>query len=127
METAAEAAMESRAMDHAVERYFKDAEQEAANSYVPPKTGMVFEQGIGKKDHIQKVMPVFVTLRNRDGKALVTAMLPPQGKDERALRPIVVGPGNSDPYPEYGEAISALAKHSGLQLDRERCFPYRRR
>jgi hypothetical protein len=126
LETEAEAAVESRAMDHAVEKHFKHAYEEAARSYVPPKSGRFIEQSIGLKAHIQRAMPMFLTLRDREGKALVTAMLPPAGKDDRALRPIIVGHGNSDPYPDYGEAIRALGAHFGLTLERERCFPYRR-
>ncbi len=123
LENAGEAVLESQAMDHAVERYFKRAYKEAADSYVPPASSAVFERNIGLKDHIMREMPRFLTLRDRDGKALVTAMLPPE-THENAVRPIIVGPGNSDPYPEYGEAIEALGRHVGLQLDRARCYPY---
>jgi hypothetical protein len=126
METEGEATLESRAMDHAVEKYFKQAYEQAANTYVPPKGRPSFEQNIGLNAHIQRVMPRFLTLRDGEGNALVTAMLPPEGQDERAFRPIVVGAGNSDPYPEHGEAIRVLAKHYGLTLDPGRCFPYRR-
>jgi hypothetical protein len=125
LETEGEACLESRAMDHAVERHFRQAQERAAQSYVPPP-GRDFEQKIGLKAHVQRVMPMFLTLRDRDGKALVTAMLPPAGKDERGFRPIIVGHGNSDPYPEYGDAIRALAEHFGLTLDADRCYPYRR-
>jgi len=126
VETEGEAALESRAMGHAVEKYFKQAYEQAAQSYVPPKTGLYIEQNIGLKAHIQRAMPLFLTLRDGEGNALVTAMLPPAGQDERAFRPIVVGAGNGDPYPEHGEAIRTLAKHYGLTLDPGRCFPYRR-
>jgi len=34
-------------------------------------------------------------------------------------------PSNADPYPPKG-AIKALAKHFGIALERERCFPYQR-
>jgi hypothetical protein len=71
-------------------------------------------------------MPIFLTLRDAEGKALVTAMLPPLGKDDGAFRPIVVGSANSDPYPEHGEAIARLGQHYGLKLDPARCYPYRR-
>jgi hypothetical protein len=71
-------------------------------------------------------MPLFLTLRDAEGNALVTAMLPPLGKDERSFKPIVVGVDNSDPYPEHGDAIRQLARHYGLTLDPARCFPYRR-
>ena len=112
-------------MDHAVEKYFCQAREEASAAYVPP-AGRVIEQNIGLKAHIQRVMPVFLTLRDNEGTPLVTAMLPPAGKDERAFRPIVVGRGNEDPYPEHGEAIKALARHYAMTLDPVRCFPYRR-
>ena len=126
IETEGEAALESRAMDHAVEKYFKHAYEQAAKTYVPPKNGSYIEQNIGLKPHIQRVMPRFLTLRDGEGAALVTAMLPPEGQDERAFRPIIVGPGNADPYSEHGDAIDILAQHVGLTLDPGRCYPYRR-
>ena len=125
-ETEAEAALESRAMSHAVERYFKQARDEAASTYVPPKSAHYIEQNIGLKSHIQKAMPRFLTLRDGEGNALVTAMLPPEGEDERSFRPVVVGIENTDPYPEHGEAIQVLGRHFGLTLDAARCYPYRR-
>lgn len=125
IETDGEAFLESQAMDHAVERYFRQARERAIAAYVPP-AGRVIEQNIGLKAYVQRTMPVFVTLRDGEGTALVTAMLPPSGQDERAFRPIVVGRGNSDPYLEHGEAIKALGRHYGLTLDPSRCYPYRR-
>jgi len=122
----AEAARESRDMNHAVERYFRQAYEQAARTYVPPKSARSFEQNIGLKAHIQNTMPVFLTLRDGEGKGLVTAMLPPLGQNEKSFRPIIVGFENRDPYPEYGEAIQKLARHYGLTLDPARCFPYRR-
>jgi hypothetical protein len=71
-------------------------------------------------------MPLFLTLRDREGKALVTAMLPPEGKASTSFRPIIVGRSNQDPYPDFGEAIRALGEHFGLKLDPARCYPYRR-
>jgi hypothetical protein len=126
IETEGEAALESRAMDHAVEKYFRQAYEHAAASYVPPKSGRYIEQNIGLKAHVQRVMPIFLTLRDNEGKGLATAMLPPAGQDERSFRPIIVGAGNSDPYPEHGAAIAKLAQHYGLTLDPARCYPYRR-
>jgi hypothetical protein len=123
LENVGEALMESQAMDHAVERYFRRAYQEAVDSYVPPASSAVFERSIGRNDHVMHQMPRFLTLRDRDGKALVTAMLPPEINDN-AVRPIIVGHSNSDPYADYGEAIEALGRHVGLQLDRARCYPY---
>jgi hypothetical protein len=126
IETEAEAAFESRAMDHAVEKYFGQAYEQAAQTFVPPASAAFFERSIGLKEHIQRVMPVFLTLRDAEGKALVTAMLPPAGHDDRAFRPIIVGIANADPFLEYGGAIRKLGQHYGLTLDPARCYPYRR-
>jgi hypothetical protein len=127
IETEGEAALESQAMDHAVEKYFRQAYEQAAESYVPPKSGHYIEQNIGLKAHVQRVMPMFLTLRDPEGNALVTAMLPPSGHDERSFKPIIVGRANSDPYVEHEDAIAALAAHLDLTLDPMRCYPYRRR
>ena len=89
--------------------------------------GPFVEQDIGRAAHIRRAMPVFLTLRDAEGTALATAMLPPQqaaGRDSRACNPMVVGPGNGDPYPEHGDAIRALGRYFGLALDRGRCYPY---
>jgi hypothetical protein len=126
IETVGEAAIESRDMDHAVERHFRAAYEHAASAYVPPSNSHFIEQNIGLNAHVQRVMPMFLTLRDPEGKALVTAMLPPAGCDDRAFRPIIVGASNGDPYPEHGTAIRKLAEHFGLKLDAARCFPYRR-
>ena len=71
-------------------------------------------------------MPLFLTLRDAEGTALVTAMLPPEGRDDPGFRIIVVGQGNGDPYREWGPAIEALGAHYGMSLERERCYPYLR-
>ena len=126
IETDGEAALESQLMNHAVEKYFKQAYEDAVKRYVPPASSRPFEQKIGLKPHIQRTMPLFLTLRNSEGKGLATAMLPPGGKEDRNYRPIIVGPANSDPYVLYIEDIRALARHCGLALDHARCFPYRR-
>jgi hypothetical protein len=125
IETEAEAVAESDVMRHAVEKFFRKEQEKAAQSYQPPSKTF-FEQEIGLKAHLQLQMPLFLTLRDGEGNALATAMLPPGGRDDRMFRPIVVGPGNGDPYPEHGAAIEALAKHFGVALERERCYPYRR-
>jgi len=85
-----------------------------------------FEQEIGLKAHIQREMPLFLTLRDDEGNPLVTAMLPPGGQDDRSFRPIIVGLANADPYVDYADAIKALGQHFGLALERGRCYPYRR-
>ena len=97
--------------------------EKAADSF-RPVSSVFIEQDIGKEAHIQRAMPLFLTLRNQDGEALVTAMLPPRGQAGGSC--IIVGPGNADPYPDHGDAIRALGEHFGLTLDRATCFPYRR-
>jgi hypothetical protein len=124
--TVGEAAEESRLMDHAVERYFREAYEKAQRSYVPPPESRFIEQNIGLKDYILRTMPMFLTLRTNEGKALATAMLPPGGKAVPSFRPIIVGSANADPYPSLGSQIAALSRHFGLPLDRERCYPYHR-
>ncbi|MEZ5853511.1 MAG: hypothetical protein R3D67_01730 [Hyphomicrobiaceae bacterium] len=121
-----EALEETRLMEHTVERYFKEAYENARHAFVPPSGGRFIEQSIGLKDFIQRTMPMFLTLRDHEGNALVTAMLPPGGKPKAGFRPIIVGKANSDPYPAYGDRIEALSRHLGLPLERERCFPYQR-
>jgi hypothetical protein len=125
IETEAEAVAESDAMRHAVEKFFRKERDKAAQNYRPPSKTF-FEQDIGLKAHLQRAMPMFLTLRDGEGTALVTAMLPPDGRDDRSFQPILVGPGNGDPYLQHGDAIVALAAHFGFALERERCYPYRR-
>ena len=125
IETEAEAAAESDAMRHAVEKFFRKEQDKAAQT-CQPLSKVHFEQEIGLKAHIQREMPLFLTLRDDEGTALVTAMLPPGGQDDRTFRPIIVGVANSDPYVEHAEAIRALGQHFGMSLDRARCYPYRR-
>ena len=128
IETEAEAAQESELMRHAVEKHFRRAQEQASQAY-RPVPGPFVEQDIGRAAHVRRTMPVFLTLRDGDGTPLATAMLPPQqpvGRDTLAVCPMVVGPGNGDPYPEHGEAIRTLSRHFGVALDRSRCYPYGR-
>ena len=125
LEHEGEAFAESEEMGHAVEKHFVRAREQAVESY-RPTSSVYIEQDIGLKDHIARTMPMFLTLRDMDGKALATAMLPPGGRDDAGFRIIIVGPGNADPYPTQSDAIDALGGHFGLLLDRARCFPYQR-
>ena len=125
LEHEGEAFAESEEMGHAVEKHFQRAREQAVESY-RPTSSVYIEQDIGLKDHIARVMPMFLTLRDMDGKALATAMLPPGGRDDAEFRIIIVGARNVDPYPTQGDAIDALGGHFGLKLDRARCFPYQR-
>ena len=121
--TEGEAVAESLSMHHAVEKHYRRERERAADSY-QPNTTVYIEQDIGKESYIQRTMPLFLTLRDQEGYALVTAMLPPKNRPEGTC--IVVGRGNADPYPDHGDAIEALGRHFGMTLDRHRCFPYRR-
>lgn len=123
IETPGEAAIESETMRHAVEKFFLREYERASQSYQPPVAAFI-ERDIGLAAHIQRVMPVFLTLRNHEGLALATAMLPPLGKEDANFRTIIVGQANADPYAKHAESIAALAKHYGLALDRQLCFPY---
>ena len=125
IETEAEAAQESAEMNHAVAKYFRRDREKALQSYKPTSQNYI-ERDIGLAAHIARSMAMFLTLRDREGKPLATAMLPPGARAEADFRIIIVGPGNADPYPAHGDAIAALAAHTGLTLDRESCFPYAR-
>lgn len=125
IETEGEAVAESETMRHAVEKYFRKEQEKAVQSF-QPVSKVFFEQEIGLKAHVQREMPLFLTLRDEDGNPLATAMLPPNGREDRNFRPIIVGIGNADPYPEQGEAVRSLGQHFGMPLERSRCYPYRR-
>jgi len=79
-----EAVMESEFMRHAVEKYFRREWEKAAESF-RPLTSVYIEQDIGKTAHIQREMPLFLTLRNDEGAPLVTAMLPPGAATVRSV------------------------------------------
>ena len=125
IESEAEAVAESEIMHHAVEKYFRKEQEKAAQSF-RSISKVYFEQEIGLKAHIQREMPLFLTLRDGEGNPQVTAMLPPGGHDDRSFRPIIVGMANADPYVDHADAIKALGQHFGLALERGRCYPYRR-
>jgi hypothetical protein len=126
IETEAEAALESELMAHAVEKHFCRAYAAARASYVPP-LGPFLEQDIGLKAHIRRTMPTFCTLRGPDGMGLASALLRISPAADTATQAIIVGPSNSDPFPEQGGAIRKLGEHFGIELDRVRCYPYSRR
>jgi hypothetical protein len=121
--TEGEAVAESELMQHAVEKHYRREREKAADAF-RPATSVYIEQDIGKEAFIQRTMPRFLTLRDQDGEALATAMLPPPGRTSGTV--IIVGPGNSDPYIDHADAIRALADHVGMTLDRTHCYPYRR-
>ena len=125
IETEAEAAQESELMGHAVEKHFL-REMACSRDRYRPTSRRYIEQDIGLKAHLRRDMPLFLTLRGKDGAAKATAMLAPGGRDDPSFRVIIVGPNNGDPYADHGAAIEALGRHFGTTLDRARCYPYNR-
>lgn len=123
LETEAEAEAESETMRHAVAKHFKRALEAARRAYVP---GPGLERDIGLKAHLGRMSPRFLTLRADDGEALATAMLPPEGRADCDFAVIIVGPDNSDPWSAHAADIDRLARHVGLNLSRENCYPYAR-
>ena len=94
--TEGEAVAESLEMRHAVEKHYRRERERAADAF-HPTTSVFIEQDINKEAHIRRAMPQFLTLRDQDGKALVTAMLPPKGKAGGGC--IIVGPATPIPIP----------------------------
>ena len=115
IETEGEAAHESRLMSHTVEKYFRREREKAVQSWRPERPNAI-ERDIGLEAHVQREMPLFLTLRDREGNALTTAMLPPGGKDRGGFRIIIVAASNADPYPRAGRghrcAGSAFRSHT---------------
>ena len=125
IQTEAEAVRESELMRHAVEKHFRRAFEAASEAFDTDGIPYI-EQDIRRATHIRREMPIFLTLRDDEGRSLVTAMLPPPGRRQPEIRPVVVGQGNSDPYAAYDEAIATLGARFGMTLDRARCYPYGR-
>lgn len=121
--TEGEAVAESLDMHHAVEKHYRRERERAVDAF-HPTTSVFIEQDINKEAHIRRAMPLFLTLRDEEGKALATAMLPGKGRNGGGC--IIVGPNNADPYPAHADAIAALGDHFGITLDRGSCYPYRR-
>ena len=123
IETEEEAGEEAALMRHSMDRYFRAEMDKARQSFRPPSS-VFFEQEIGLKAHLQRAMPLFLSLRDEDGTTRVTAMLPQPSDAVQPVRPTILGRANTDPYMRYSDAILALAKHLNLMLERARCYPY---
>jgi hypothetical protein len=124
IESDAEAIAETSLMRHAVEKHFRREQERARQSYRP---GPGLERDIGLKAHLVRTTPLFLTLRADDGEGLATAMLPAGGRKDEDFHIIIVGPENADPYVSHADAIKLLARHYGLSLPRDRCYPYAQR
>src|SRR5260370_9835288 len=103
LETEAEAVAESDLMKHAVEKYFRREQEKALTAWQPAAASSI-ERDIGKSAHVAKAMPLFLTLRDREGAPLVTGMLPPEGQADPTFRIIIVGPSTVHPTPAQAQA-----------------------
>jgi hypothetical protein len=119
IETEAEAVAESETMRHAVEKYFRKEQDKATQSF-RPISKVYFEQEIGLKAHIQREMPLFLTLRDMDGTRSLRVcpptrrpQLPAEYRRSRQCRSLS----------NQGDAIRALGPHYGISLERARCYP----
>ncbi|HEX4304294.1 MAG TPA: hypothetical protein VHZ78_15990 [Rhizomicrobium sp.] len=124
IETESEAVLESQAMRHALENHFALERQRAIANYRPPATLNNIERYIGLDAHVTRTMPRFLTLRDKQGTPLASAMLPPQATGSGHFRPTIVGPAYSDAYSAHDGAIAALEKCFGLSLRRECHNPF---
>jgi hypothetical protein len=124
IETENEAERESELMRHAVVKFFRRERERAIAAWKPPASLPEIERQIGLKDFVARRMPTFLTLRDGEGEALVTAMLPPDAGASANFQRIIVGAGNTDPYEDHAAAIAALAVHMDEDLSRARCYPY---
>src|ERR1700741_5485753 len=106
IETEGEALHESRLMGHAVEKYFRHEREKAVQSWRPERPNAI-ERDIGLEAHVQREMPLFLTLRLREGNALTTAILPLGGKDRGGCRIIIVAAYKPKPEPLPYAAIAA--------------------
>jgi hypothetical protein len=123
LETEDEAHDESVVMQHSMERQFRVASDKARQSFRPPSS-VFFEQEIGLKAHLQREMPLFLSLRDQAGASLVTALLPQASDAAHSVRPVILGRANTDPYMKFSDAILSLGRHLGQMLDRARCYPF---
>ena len=116
IETEGEAAFESDSMSHAVEKHFRHAWEAATDSYQSAGRSFV-EQNIGLKDHVRRVMPLFMTLRDVEGNTLATAgnTIPASGSSSSGLRTAI--PIRSTRGPSPGSAcISASISTAAIAI-----------
>src|ERR1700719_5004513 len=65
IETEGEAAHDSRLMSHTVEKYFCREREKAVQRWRPERPNAI-ERDIGLEAHVQREMPLFLTLRDRE-------------------------------------------------------------
>ena len=106
LETEIDAEQESSLMDHCVVERFRRERARAIQNCRRQST-MSVGQDVGLERQVRVKMPIFLTLRDRAGAALVTAVLAHGTYEEPGAAFLIVGKGNSDPYPDHSAAIEA--------------------
>ena len=119
IETESEAAIEQIETHNPVEAFYRDERKSAVQSYRPAPRLAFIERDIALSAHLSQAMPIFLTLRDCDGTALATAVVPPQGKPNGRFQSVVVAPDCGDPFPAQGAAIAALEMQFGVRFDAE--------
>lgn len=128
IESGEEALLEQDALKNSVDVQFENARRTAVQKYQPAPRLHHFERDIGLKAHLMRTMPMFLTLRDREGAPLANAMLPPCGRDDGSYACKIVGPGGSDALSSHPDAAEALATHFGLSIreqvaEHHFCYP----
>ena len=118
IETEGEASLEAQDMGHSLDYFFRHERDTATRAYAPLRTLSFIERDIGLSAHLTRTMPIFLTLRESDGTAVASALLP-QDPDQLSIAARVIGPGDNDAFREQREALQALEKHLGKKLRRQ--------
>ena len=122
IETEGEAMQESEAMRHSLDYCFRHEREAAVKCYAPSRNLNYIERNIGLGAHVQRTMPIFLTLRDSEGTPLATAVLP-QADDCEGREPRIVGPEYSDAFEAQRSAIAVLERHMRRTLRPESYKP----
>jgi len=120
IETEGEAARESEEMRHSLDYFFRHERDAARKRYSPAGNVSFIERDIGLSSHLKRTMPIFLTLRESDGTAVASAILP-QDPESESIAARVIGPGDCDAFRAQREALVALEQHLGKPLRRQ-CY-----
>ena len=116
IESENEALVESETMRNSIEIQYESARRDAIRKYLPSPRLQSFERDIGLKAHLQRTMPMFLTLRDREGTPLANATLPPCGEYDGSYTGRVIGPNGTDALVSQADAVGALERHFGLAI-----------
>jgi len=118
IETEGEATLEAQEMRHSLDYFFRHEHAAARRSYAPCDRLSFIERDIGLSAHLKRTMPIFLTLRERDGTPVASAILP-QDPDSETVAARVIGAGDCDAFRAEREALIALEAHLGKKLRRQ--------